>query len=78
MKRTVTTALIAAFLMVFGLSTGAFAQGMGHMGMGHMGMGMGGTQLSPEKQAAIQKIYQESRARPSSIFSSSSWPSSTS
>lgn len=59
MKRTVTTALIAAFLMVFGLSTGAFAQGMGHMGMGHMGMGMGGTQLSPEKQAAIQKIYQE-------------------
>ncbi|WMW66330.1 periplasmic heavy metal sensor [Nitratidesulfovibrio liaohensis] len=57
MKRTLMIALTAACLMVFGLSTGAIAQGMGHMGMGMMGGG--GYQLSPEKQAAVQKIYQD-------------------
>lgn len=54
MKRTIIIALMAAFLMASGLSTGAFAQGMGHMGMG-----MGNAQLSVEQQAVLQKIYQE-------------------
>jgi zinc resistance-associated protein len=54
MKRTLIIALMAAFLMATGFSTGAFAQGMGHMGMG-----MGNAQLSVEQQAVLQKIYQE-------------------
>lgn len=54
MKRILIIALMTAFLMASGLSTGAFAQGMGHMGMG-----MGNAQLSVEQQAALQKIYQE-------------------
>jgi|GEM_PF-2854631 Spy/CpxP family protein refolding chaperone len=53
MKRTLIIALMTAFLASV-LSTGAFAQGMGHMGMG-----MGNAQLSVEQQAVLQKIYQE-------------------
>ncbi|WMW66328.1 periplasmic heavy metal sensor [Nitratidesulfovibrio liaohensis] len=58
MKIATLAIVLAAFVMAFGLTENSAHAQMG-MGQGMGMMGGGGYQLSPEQQAAVQKIYQE-------------------